>query len=119
MENENLRNLLTFNIKQEGSVHSILKRLETDQAEQQYKAEMQRRKLWENEVERIRVEIARQLETRYQERVQELEIFYENKDKKTQKSSVPQQNKSDLELSPNYSPEAFKPHRDLSRSYEG
>ena len=40
MENENLRNLLTMNNKQEGSVQSILKRLETDQAEQQYKAEM-------------------------------------------------------------------------------
>ena len=40
MENENLRNLLTLNIKQEESVHIILKRLETDQADQQYKAEM-------------------------------------------------------------------------------
>jgi hypothetical protein len=40
MENENLRNLLTMNNKQEGSVHNFLKRLETDLAEQQYKAEM-------------------------------------------------------------------------------
>ena len=34
MENENLRNLLTLGSKKENSVQSILKRLETEEAEQ-------------------------------------------------------------------------------------
>lgn len=57
VENEGLRHMLQLHTHQE-PLEEVIQRLEKQQAEAVYKEETRKRVEWENEVERIRVEVA-------------------------------------------------------------
>lgn len=78
-ENDSLRRLLTIGQDQSEQVSVTLERIERQQYEMCYKEDMRKRQEWEGEVERIRVEVASQLQAKYNERVHQLEQFYEDK----------------------------------------
>jgi hypothetical protein len=67
-ENQTLRRVLSLG-KETEPIEQIIVRLERQAQEAAYKDDTRKRIEWETEVERIRVEVASQLQQRYNERV--------------------------------------------------
>ena len=77
-ENANLRLLLALpeSTRECETIEQLLARVEAEQQLLAYQAELKKRQEWEGEVERIRVEVATQLQAKFEERVAELEKQY-------------------------------------------
>lgn len=69
-----------------------LKRLEREEMEAGYREEMRKRREWEMEVERIRVEVATQLQHKYDQKVGELELAFERRQEALRRESSSEHN---------------------------
>lgn len=78
-ENCQLRNLLTLATYEEQDVEKILQESEQRDIQMRYEAERRKQQEWDQELQRLRDEISGKLEKRYEQRVIDLEIFFQQR----------------------------------------